>query len=103
MWKVLFVVFAVALLVAAPAAAVTPHGQAVRTRDCLRAHGWTAVLTDRGATVNAKAPRKLVGYPGRPWYSVSFYDDGTGRVRSNENRIRLNRAEGRLATRCRIS
>jgi hypothetical protein len=80
-------------------AATTPRGAALVARNCLRAHGWTATLADRGRTVNGRAPRKLASYPYRPWYSVAFYK--TDRVYANEIRMKLNRAEGRVATLCR--
>lgn len=99
-------------LLAAPAqAAATPSGAARATRDCLRAHGWWAVLADGGKTVDARAPRKRAGYPSKPWYSVAFNswtmsNERTGVVEERhtfpiEMRLKLNGAEGRVATVCR--
>ena len=85
-------------------AATTPTGAAGATRDCLRAHGWSAVLADGGRSVGAQAPRKLAGFPPWPWFSVSFFSssvDGRSVVNFTESRMKLNRTEAEVATSCR--
>jgi hypothetical protein len=103
--RVLVATAAVAALTAAPAAAATTPGAAARTtRDCLRAHGWHAALTN-GGTVEARAPRtvRLPGtQPARPWYSASFFAAGPPRrVYAVEGVMYLNAGELRIAHACR--
>jgi hypothetical protein len=86
-----------ALFAGSAQAAVKPAVAARATRDCLRAHGWRALIVGKGATVNARAPRKFAAYPYTPWFSIAFYADGT----FAETRLRLNRSEARIATGCR--
>ena len=106
----LVTVAAAALLGASCAqAAPTPSKAARVTRDCLRAHGWSAVLADHGHTVNGQAPRVLPGLlRSRPWFSVSFYSwsvTENGRTvqhtGATQLRLHLNRSEARTAALCR--
>jgi len=96
----LIMVLLAGLLVGQAEAAGSPGRAAVAARDCLRSHGWTAVLADGGVTVDARAPRRLPSYPGRPWFSVSFYRDGDG-VSSSFIRMGLNSGELHVAAACR--
>jgi len=100
----LLIAIAAAAIFAGQAQAAPPsRSEAARSaRDCLRAHGWWAILADDGTTVNSRAPRKLAGYPYKPWYSVTFYTVDFS-PRYAEIRMKLNRSEAKVATLCRNS
>jgi hypothetical protein len=98
----------VLIAIAVPAQAATnptPRRAARAAKACFVNHGWWARLADRGKTVNAKAPRKLKGYPYRPWYSVTFnegphYVGTRGKTYAITLMMKLNSRERRLAGFC---
>lgn len=88
-------VFAFALMfagVVGEAHAGTPHKAAVKTADCLAAHGWQTKL--RGSNVKAEAPHG--GH-----YTASFRPWIGGTVYSVTTKAGLTRSERATARRCR--
>jgi hypothetical protein len=107
---------ALLLAMATPAQAAssaTPRRAALAAKTCFVKHGWWAGLADRGRTVNGTAPRKLNGYPFRPWYSVTFNEGphyvprslrrwlgSRGKTYWRPIAMGLNRREKRIAAYC---